>query len=119
MVDAWRGTKTGRYRALSNVYFYAVSCAANERELLDAVGEFVSTWTQAELSRLPASCRPGRLESLEAIAELTFELSECRLKLAPTDDRLAFERMYAFFRHAGARAAWLRSGERVPRRNHG
>jgi len=118
MSNPWRGTRTGRYRALTNVWFYAVSSAANERELLEAVGDFVSSWTPTELSRLPESCRPGRLDSLGAIAELTFQLGECRLKLGPSDDRVTFERMYAFFLHANGRAARLLCAERAPRRNH-
>ena len=118
MSDVWN-SRSGQYKALSNVWCYAVDTATDERELLEAVRDFVSTWTPRELARLPECCRPGRMSGLDAIAELAFQLSKCKLTFqGAMDEQVSLDRMHAFFMHANVKAARLLAmEERLPAAN--
>ena len=106
-MDVWQ-TRSGQFKALANVWFCAVDAAADEKELLAAVRDYLATWSPLELSLIPEDCRPGRVGGMEEIGELAYKLGKARVGLQGTaTDRMVFERLHAFFMQANIQASRL------------
>jgi len=102
------GNRSGVYRHLPDVWRLTVDATQSERDLVDAVRDYLATWQPDELSQLPEPCRPGRITSGEDIADMAYKLSKLRLGFDGTaEQRLAFDRMMGMFLHASERFATL------------
>ena len=100
------GSRSGRFQALPDAWVYAIEGATSEKEVIAAVKDFLATWTPGMLSRLPESCRPGRIVCAEDVSELAFRLSQAGLQFdGDVPDRRLLGRMANFFSHASARLA--------------
>ena len=102
------GSRSGRFQALPDAWIYALEDASSERAVIAVVKDFLATWSPAMLSRLPESCRPGKIACAEDVSDLAFKLSKTGLQLdADLPDRRLLGRMANFFAHASARLAKL------------
>ena len=104
------GSKTGSHVVLPDVWRYTVDAAETERDLIEAVRDYLATWDPSELSELPESCRPGRVTSGEDVSDMAYKLSQLRLEFdGSVDQRAALDRMMGFFLHAASRFSKIAS----------
>lgn len=99
---------------MSDVWLHALNSADSERDILETARDFLASWTPTEISRLPESCRPGRMGGGEDINEFAYRLAQQHLDFSgDREDRLLLERMMAFFVHAASRLAQVGADRNV------
>jgi len=92
------------------MWTFVVDGAANEKELVASVQDYLATWPAEQLARIPSSCRPRRVADVDAVAEIAYRLSATLTGFAGTpEDKLLLRRMTDFFMHAFARSLMVRS----------
>jgi hypothetical protein len=86
--------------------------AVTEHEIVNLTREFVATWMPEDISRLPASCRPGRIRDGEDISQWAYELARAHtsLRYDEYEDGLIV-RMLAFMSEAAMRTAAVKTFE--------
>ena len=91
------------------IWISALKAAQTERDLAFVVKDYLATWSPLELSRLPESCRPGRINGADDIVEIAYKLSTARIQYAAGDltDALLLDRMMTFFMHAATRVSQI------------
>lgn len=106
------GNRSGGYRSPPDLWVFALDAARTEKDVLVAVKDYLATWTPAMISRIPETCRPGRITGIEDVGELAFRLSNETLKWEGTaGDRVLVERMSAFFGRAASRLSRILAGQ--------
>ena len=86
--------------------------AVNEHDIVNLTREFVAMWTPEDISRLPASCRPGRIRDGEDISQWAYELARAHTSLRYDEDEDALiVRMLAFMSEAAMRTAEVKALE--------
>lgn len=89
-------------------WIHALERAASDKSLTDLVNEYLATWTPAEISRLPESCRPGRMHGVEDILYWDGVLAEAYCAGAVHGpDNETYGRILAFIAAAAERARAL------------
>lgn len=82
--------------------------AASEREVVELVREYISSWAPAELAALPEHCRPGKMRDAEDIADCAIALTRARISLTDPDPLLT--EMEGFFAQACGHISQLDRG---------
>lgn len=86
-------------------WIHALERAASRKAVTDLVNEYLATWTPAEISRLPESCRPGRMHGVEDILHWDVILAEAYCAGAVHGpDNETYGRILAFISAAAERA---------------
>jgi len=88
-----------------------LASATREDDVINAANEYVASWTQAELARLPSECRPPVFHTPQQISNYAFVLTRAELA-----GNLANDRMLAFFSHASQRVAIIAHVRGAPAR---
>jgi hypothetical protein len=85
-----------------------IQSAASEEQIVGVTRDYLRCWTPAEIARLPAACRPGRVRDAEDLARWGFELRSCHLSGAlPPDDDALLVKLMVFVSEASERLAKL------------
>ena len=109
MADISSG-RAGRHDRPAGRWPNMLDSARTEHDLVTIVREYIATWTPEELGRLPASCRPGKVNDAEDVSELAFGLASAHIAFSgELPDRLLLERLMSFFTHAATRLAALQA----------
>jgi len=113
------GSRSGPHRRPSDIWLHVLDDAQSEAQVVAATRDYLAMWTPHEMSRIPESCRPGKIGGAEDISDLAFRLTNGHLVFAGGfNDRPLFERITSFFVHANARLAMFRqqapSAEETP-----
>lgn len=109
------GNRSGWHNILPDVWRLSVDASQSERDLVDAVRDYLATWTPDEVSQLPAPCRPGRITSGEDIADMAFRLQQFHIQFdGSAAERQMLERLMGLFLHASSRFAQLVAEHRTP-----
>jgi len=104
------GSRSGPHRRPSDIWLHVIDGANSETEVVAAARDYLAMWTPHEMSRIPETCRPGKVGGPEDISDLAYRLTSGHLDFTGGfNDRLLFERIMSFFVHANARLAMLRS----------
>lgn len=97
----------------SSDWLLILGAAENDAEVLAAARDFVGTWSSLELSRLPLSCRPGRIAHTDDVSDYAYRLTCAHLAFTGSvTDWLLLERMMHFFAQAGTRIGELHAPAR-------
>ena len=74
------------------------------------VREYLATFGPEEIGRLPAECRPGKINDGEDVGDFAYRLATAHLEFnGSRADRLLLERLMGFFTHASSRLAALQA----------
>jgi hypothetical protein len=85
---------------------HVIEAAEREHDVVLAVREYLAMWGPEDLARLPAACRPGKINDAEDITDLAYRLSRAHLEFSgPTTDRILLERLMSFMSHAGTQVS--------------
>src|SRR5258706_13211134 len=79
--------------------------ARSEREIVRIVRDYVSEWTPADLSKLPAPCRPPKINDGIDICGFAYVLAKARFAAEGDDVEARLGPHAAFFAPACAREA--------------
>ena len=78
--------------------------------------DFIASWKEHELSRLPSGCLPPRMRTIEDINNYAFLLKQAQLGFAGSlSTEILLDRMAVFFRRASQRAVNLAFIDRAPK----
>jgi len=103
------GSRSGPHRRPSDIWLHVLDGAESEAQIVTAARDYLAMWTPHEMSRIPDSCRPGKIGGGEDISDLAFRLTKGHLVFTGGfNDRLLFERIMSFFVHANSRLATFR-----------
>ena len=101
------GKPAGR-ELLAADWLYLLNTSESDTQAVAVARDFVATWSPLEISRLPASCRPGRLADANDVSDLAYRLTNAHLRYTGSvTDWLLLERMMNFFVQANARIGEL------------
>jgi hypothetical protein len=97
-----------RRELLTADWLYLLNTAESEMQVVGVARDFVATWSPLEISRLPASSRPGRLADEGDVSDLAYRLTRAHLTYTGSvTDWLLLERMMNFFVQANTRIGEL------------
>jgi|KBSMisStandDraft_5_1062788.scaffolds.fasta_scaffold1254044_1 hypothetical protein len=104
------GSQTGRFNSPAGLWPQVLDDAITEHDVVTVVREYLATLGPDEISRLPADCRPGKVNDGEDIGDFAFRLATAHLEFAGSRaDRLLLERVMGFFTQASSRLAILQA----------
>ena len=87
-------------------WLIVLQAAENERDVVMIAKDYLATWSPLEISRLPLSCRPGRINDGADVVYLAFTLAQEHVSFrGGLTDGLVIDRMMTFFTHASDRLA--------------
>jgi len=100
---------------LPDTWAMQIGLAVTPEQIVLVARQFIDTWHEGDIARLPAGCAPPFLRTPQDVSDYAFTLTQAQLQFDGTLTLgLVLDRMTVFFTFASSRIAHLQHIARAP-----